>query len=88
MDQSNSEQYHKSSVYTLPLCSSRGSFHCQAGDLVGRGTSMEGRAQGNGQRVILLDGDDLEGVVPGPWTEQQLHSEPFRALNRHPVCKS
>ena len=48
---------------------------------------MERRAQGNGQRVVLLDGDDLEGIVPCPWAEKQLHPEPLCALHRHPVLK-
>ncbi len=49
---------------------------------------MEGRAQGNGQRVILLDGDDLEGVVSSAWAEQQLHPEPLCTLHRHPGTPS
>ena len=46
---------------------------------------MERRTGLDGQCVVLLDGQDLAGVVAGPWAEEHLHPEPLRAIHWHPV---
>jgi hypothetical protein len=46
---------------------------------------MQWHARQHRQRVILLQRHHLEGVVRGPWAEQNLHPEALWAIYRDPV---
>ena len=48
---------------------------------------MEGSPGLNRQGMVLLDGQDLAGVVACSWAKKDLYPKPLRAVNRYPASE-